>query len=183
MKRSILLSLMVIGAVAALITAATSATFTDQVTSTANTFTAGTVNLTADGNCPDAGTTTGCSYSAVNFTMPAGGLMPGQSVHHDYTIANAGSLNFTYATTTTPHAPGSGANIWTCNSSAVSVVVTGGDDAAGGGSINGSGATTGSKTPDTVTVTVSMPLAADNSCQGATGTLDVVFTATQAATT
>ena len=45
MKKSILFSLMVIGAVAAMITAGTSAVFTDQVSSTGSTFAAGTLKM------------------------------------------------------------------------------------------------------------------------------------------
>ncbi len=48
-KRSILISMLVIGVVAALIAAATSATFSDQVTSTSNSFKAGTLSLVATG--------------------------------------------------------------------------------------------------------------------------------------
>lgn len=48
-KRSILISMLVIGVVAALIAAATTATFSDQVTSTSNSFKAGTLSLVATG--------------------------------------------------------------------------------------------------------------------------------------
>jgi len=178
MKRSILLSLLVIGAVAALITAATAASFTDEVTSNGNTFTAGTVNLSADTLCknePAVGNPIGgpCNIGTVTFTG-AGNLKPGDSVYHDFTVANEGSLGFTYATTIVNL---SGA-IFTCDGTyPVTVTITGGGTAHPLG--NGTGSIASLASSQTVRVTVAMPADAGNGCQAKTGQFDVRFVATQ----
>jgi predicted ribosomally synthesized peptide with SipW-like signal peptide len=180
MKKSILISLMVIGAVAAMITAATSASFTDTVTSQNNQFTAGVLDLAlTDGTtCDEIAPPYGgpCDVGTVSFTVGTGtqsNLKPGDSISHDFTVKNSGTLGFTYAVTLTPDA---GA-IWTCSSSAVtktqSVTASGSDSTA-----NAIPDSTAAQN-ETVRVTVSMPLAADNTCQGATGKLEVKFVATQ----
>jgi predicted ribosomally synthesized peptide with SipW-like signal peptide len=178
MKRSILLSLLVIGAVAALITAATAASFTDEVTSNGNTFTAGTVNLSADTLCknePVVGNPIGgpCNIGIVTFTG-AGNLKPGDSVYHEFTVANEGSLGFSYATTIVNKS----GDIFACDSpNYATVTITGGGTAHPLGAGTGSIAASGSS--QTVRVTVELPPAAGNDCQGDTGQFDVKFVATQ----
>ena len=85
MKKSILFSLMVIGAVAAMITAATTAVFTDTAPSTVNTFSSGNVDIS--------------STSAVSFTIATGGLAPGDSYYTNITVSNLGTLALRYAAT------------------------------------------------------------------------------------
>jgi predicted ribosomally synthesized peptide with SipW-like signal peptide len=88
MKRSILLSLMVIGAVAALITAATSAVFSDEVTSTGNTFTSGTLIINIDGQHPT-------ESGQLTFSDMTPGDYKVQKVH----VSNPGTLQLRYAVT------------------------------------------------------------------------------------
>lgn len=90
MKKSILLSLMVIGAVAAMITAATSAVFTDQAQSTGNTFSAGTldIDLSDDSEGPAEAVTASITFS---------NMAPGDKVTKPITVSNTGSLALRYA--------------------------------------------------------------------------------------
>jgi len=74
-KRSILISMLVIGVVAALIAAATTATFSDQVNSSGNTFKAGTLYMTSSGtsgSCDGHGKTAG-NYGADSTPTAIGG--------------------------------------------------------------------------------------------------------------
>ena len=86
MKKSLLFSLMVIGAVAVMITAATSAVFTDTATTSTNTFTTGTLDISAS--------------TPATFTLPLDGLAPGDVVNSSITVTNLGSLQLRYAMTT-----------------------------------------------------------------------------------
>ncbi len=98
MKKSILLSLMVIGVVAALIATSTMASFSDQVTSNDSSFTAGTIFLSVDDNCgltPDTqaraeGSDTVC---ARGVALTVGNMKPGDAAStHTFDIRNDGSL-------------------------------------------------------------------------------------------
>lgn len=102
MKRSILSSFLVIGAVSALIFAATTAVFDDTVTSDDNTFETGTLLLSVDDNCgtTDAnaseaqdrttGSDTACERG-VAFSQS--NMAPGDSENHDFAIRNDGSID------------------------------------------------------------------------------------------
>ena len=109
MKKSILVSFMVIGAVAAMITAATSAVFTDQVTSTGSTFAAGTLKMSVDTNCagraqgsspgnPNSVPETGCNTGVAKFTVT--NQKPGDPASTGtFTVVNYGSLPGTLTVT------------------------------------------------------------------------------------
>ena len=84
MKKSILFSLMVIGAVAAMITAATSAVFTDSVSSGVNQFTTGTLDISSP------------STATWSVSVGAGGLAPGDEVYQQVDVSNAGTLGLKY---------------------------------------------------------------------------------------
>ncbi len=77
----IIKSLVVIAAASALAVGATSAYFSDQVTSTGNTFTAGTLTLNVDGQ----------HSNVVKFNVS--NLRPGSQPKGTYTVANVGTIN------------------------------------------------------------------------------------------
>ncbi|MCX6759560.1 MAG: TasA family protein [Candidatus Nealsonbacteria bacterium] len=81
MNKKIIISLCVIGAVAAIAVGGTIAYFSDVETSTGNTFTAGTLNLTLDDHDGD---------NVVKFTVT--NANPGQSGVGTWKLVNAGSL-------------------------------------------------------------------------------------------
>lgn len=91
MKRNILLSLLVIGAVTALVGAASWATFSDTETSTGNVISTGSLNLlvgTNDGS--------GCSYTDDPFTAPLFSLInaaPGDSQEKTICLKNDGTID------------------------------------------------------------------------------------------
>lgn len=86
MKKSVLFSLMIIGAVAAMITAATSASFTDTATSGGNAFSTGTLDVSA-------------SPATTLFT--ATNMAPGDSIVGALQVTNSGTLAMRYALTGT----------------------------------------------------------------------------------
>lgn len=191
-KRSILISMLVIGVVAALIAAATTATFSDQVTSSSNTFKAGTLYMSVDGACGtrtatagqygtdgttpvgatsgglDAGPNNPCSLTTAHFT--ATGMYPGASVNHNYPVVNKGSLNgdltVTNATVTTDNETACpGATNFT-------VALTGATQTINAGQTAG-------PVPN---VQVTMNQSAGNPCQGVTATVNLNFHLVQSAT-
>lgn len=188
-KRSILISMLVIGVVASLIVAATSATFTDQVTSKSNTFTAGTLYMSVDSLCggrtyggdsTPATTTsggagvdanTGCDVGTVTFTGQ-GNMKPGDTVSHNFTVANqgtlAGTLTASAGTITVYKADGTTLSA-TCHASDWTVTVP-------------SGSTPLAASPASTTQAVSMMLnsTAGNGCQGAVAKVDITFHLIQA---
>ncbi|MBI5946585.1 MAG: hypothetical protein HY875_00415 [Chloroflexi bacterium] len=90
MKKSILFSLMVIGAVAAMITAATTAEFSDTATSTGNVFSTGTLDLTVDGD-----ESTSAVFGETGL-VPDGAGDPGNAAstgRASMAIANTGSID------------------------------------------------------------------------------------------
>ncbi len=89
-KRSVFLSLAVIGLVAAMITAATSAVFTDAATSTDNQFNTGTldIQLKDDNEGP---------ADDVSASITFDKMAPGDSVVKPVTVSNPGSLGLRYA--------------------------------------------------------------------------------------
>jgi len=94
-KKSILLSLAVIGAMAALITAATSAVFTDTATSDGNTFGTGTLSILLADN--DETTPT----DPVTASITSTDMAPGDVVYGPISVVNDGSLELRYAMTST----------------------------------------------------------------------------------
>jgi predicted ribosomally synthesized peptide with SipW-like signal peptide len=78
----ILRSLLTIGAVATLAISATGAYFSDNETSNGNTFAAGSLDLTVDGNN---------NTNTVKFNLS--NLKPGDQPHGSYTLANVGTIN------------------------------------------------------------------------------------------
>ena len=82
MNTKILLSLSVIGAVAAIVIGGTVAYFSDTETSTGNTFTAGTLNLTVNDKDGE---------NVILFNLS--NLRPGDQPKGKYTIKNIGSIN------------------------------------------------------------------------------------------
>jgi predicted ribosomally synthesized peptide with SipW-like signal peptide len=175
MKKSILLSLLVIGVVASLVVASSGAVFSDTVTSSGNTFTTGHVDLTVDTLCDEAAAPYGgpCDIGTVAFSGTPLNLKPGDSVSHDFVIANSGSLGFTYVTT-----PSTTGALWTCDATdpptvTVSVTANGADGTPL--TIPSSAAAQN----ETVRVVVALPAAAGNGCQGVSGALTLTFVATQ----
>ena len=181
-KRSILISMLVIGVVAALIAAATTATFSDQVTSNGNTFKAGTLYMSVDSQCDRAGQTsvgnfgtdnatptpTGgrdagndepCSLTDAHFT--ATGMYPGASVNRDYPVSNLGSLKGDLTVTSTVTTDGGTA----CDGSNFTVDLTNGTQTIAGG-------TAATPAPN---VKLTMKDTAGNACQGVTATVNLVF--------
>lgn len=177
-RKSVLLSAMVLGLVGALIAASTAATFSDQAVSDGNTFEAGTLYMSLDGQCgtreyggsptdPGVDGNTGCSVTA-SFT--ATDMVPGgQPVSHEFTIENLGSLPGTLSASTAVTVdaghPGCAASNFIVTNGGLSTTSL----AANGGA-------------DTATYEVSVALDANapNACQGATGTVTVTFDLVQA---
>lgn len=93
-KVSVLLSLAVIGVVAALITTTTTALFTDSATSTGNTFATGTldIKLTDDSEGP---------LDTVSGSITYSNMAPGDTAYKPIAVSNAGTLQLRYAMGTT----------------------------------------------------------------------------------
>jgi predicted ribosomally synthesized peptide with SipW-like signal peptide len=172
MKRSILLSLLVIGAVAALITAATAADFSDEVTSDGNTFATGTLLLSVDDHC-GAGDTTGqrttggspCDADSHVVTVTADGFKPGDTKTWDFSVTNDGTVAGALTTFPTPTYP-------SLDCDAADFTIGTSNPAAGDNLIAGEATT--------VTLSVKMKSTAGNECQGVTLTVDVTFDLNQA---
>ncbi|HKS91570.1 MAG TPA: SipW-dependent-type signal peptide-containing protein [Tepidiformaceae bacterium] len=107
-KRSILISMLVIGVVAALIAAATTATFSDQVTTGTNTFTAGTLYMSVNNQCDRAGTTGGTGNwagSVGNYGTDATAVAGGPDANANPACqADANTLSFTLGSGNTSNA-------------------------------------------------------------------------------
>lgn len=170
MKRSILLSLLVIGAVAAMITAVTTATFTDQVVSEGNQVQAAIIQIAVDGDSCARGTGATdldnnaagdgtCQTTAGGFT--ASTLLPGESDEYTFEVENVGNRSGDLSVTIsnvvyTPAA---------CGASNWDISVTSGAPVtalAAGASTN-------------VTVEAALLSTAGNVCQNASVEFDVVF--------
>jgi predicted ribosomally synthesized peptide with SipW-like signal peptide len=190
-KRSILISMLVIGVVASLIVAATSATFTDQVTSNANTFKAGTLLMSVDSHCGDrvyggdatpavTGTTggaavdgnTGCDISTVTFgSGDQNNMKPGDSVSHGFEVVNNGSLAGTLS------ASASTIKVYKADGTTVSTSCVASDwtvtTPTGTAALAAAGSTT-------QTVSLTLNAEAGNGCQGQIAKVDVTFHLVQA---
>lgn len=167
--RIVLSSLVVIGAIAALVTAATMAVFSDQVISDGNTFAAGTLYMSVDGECGGPRTGSGgdgggdpCNLTSVAFTVT--NMQPGDSSSHPYAVVNEGSLPGTLTVSASE----------TDASNCFNVTID--DDGPTNLDANG-----GANDSTTVTVTVELPESANNTCQAASGSVEVTFTLDQQA--
>lgn len=190
--------MLVIGVVAALIVAATTATFSDQVTSTGNTFTAGTLQLSTTGTANDCSSrvhggdtattngqgqgvdgNTGCATGIITFSTGGstanGSACPGNLAPGDvctpataFSLKNIGSLNGKLDTVS--------ANVTmdAAHTGCATTNFTVGGLPSTGAPIN-AGATLA--TPITLTFASSAP----NACQGAIATVDITFHLVQAA--
>lgn len=164
MKRTVLFSLMMIGLVAVIVTAATSASFTDSVTTNGNSFTAGTVFLSVDANCghaPDAQPrTSGARPCSRGVSFSATKMKPGDpATTKKIVVRNDGSINATLTTTQT-------------------VVYS---DSANCGAANWAISTAPSAAPlaaagtTTYAASVQLRLAAGNGCQAQSATVNITF--------
>lgn len=95
MKKKILLSLVIIGAVSALLVEGVQAVFNDTETSTGNTFTAGTLNLvpTISGTGPEGKYTVTAGGDGVNGKVVFDKLAPGDSGSITWALTNNGNLD------------------------------------------------------------------------------------------
>lgn len=164
MKRSIFLSLLMIGAIAALVTAATSASFSDTVTSEGNTFSAGTLFLSVDANCglaPDAlPRTSGGTSCSRGVSFSASNIKPGDAATTKaIVVRNDGSLGGTLTTVqTVTYSDGTncGGSNWTISSVPVSASLAAGSST-------------------TYNASVQLKSTAGNGCQGQSATVDISF--------
>lgn len=161
MKRSIIMSMLVIGALATLIGAGTWATFTDSGTATGD-VTAGTVNVVLNSDTSDdvelafePGTDPEC---------PAN-MAFGETCTAALTVANAGSLSVTYAVTVVDSAADCFTSVLDIEAALEAGDEEGDADHDAGDSHSG-----------TVTTTLDSDAEA---CQGATNTVTVTVDATQ----
>ena len=188
MKR-ILVSLIIIGLVAASVTMGAMALFTDQETSAANTFTTGTLDLALVNGTP------------LPFTVSA--MAPGDVVYGGLQVSNSGTLDLRYAMSTTADGASTldeqldltidvvtGAGVDTIWYTADDVVgeanVYGPDGVLSAAAIGSSaqGAQAGDRAlaaagNERLRFKVTLPLSTDNSYQGITCTVDFVFDAEQ----
>lgn len=139
--------------------AGTFAYFTDTADSTANSFTAGTLDITSG---------TG------SFSTGFDNIKPGDVVTFQITVNSNGSLPLNYTI-----APALSGNLAT-GSNACTITAVKVDGTALSSPYNDSlSALGGGDSSDDVTIEVTMPTAAGNEYQGQTGSLNVVFNAQQ----
>ena len=169
--RRILLSLVIIALVASSVTVGAMALWTDTETSSANTFTAGTIDLALTNGSP------------LPFSVSA--MAPGDSVTGTIDVTNSGTLELRYAMTTTGDVGSILDEQLDCEIKVGAVTLYNGklSSAVIGDPTQGAQAgdrtlvaTTGS---DTLTFIVSMPIATGDVYQGTTCTVDFVFAAEQ----
>lgn len=164
LNKKIALSLMSVALVSALVGGATFAIFTDTASNPENTFTAGTVDINSE--------------ITTNWSANANNMAPGDTKEAVITVKNAGSLELRYdVSQSTSGALFGGATPATVayerstDGGATWTAFIPGDNnfvmAAGASNL--------------IKVKVTLPSAADNSYQGATGSLTVTFSAEQTA--
>ncbi|MCW3490441.1 CalY family protein [Dethiobacter alkaliphilus] len=151
MKTRMLMSMMVIALVAALVGGATFAVFTDSSSNTANTFSAGTVELTIGTETTDA--------------VALDNMAPGDVISGSFAVENTGSLELYYVVS----ANASG-DLFGLDADAAVVTITEG----------GSGVLDSDETA-VVSYTVELPLAAGDNYQGVSGDLQFDVEAVQTA--
>lgn len=159
MLKKLTLSVLAVAMVAALASAATYALFTDTTTNTNNTFSAGTVKLGAP-------TTTLANVSDV---------APGDSGSATYAVKYIGSLQAWEGL----NASLSG-TLSTCSGNAFTLTIS---DGAKSYTANGAQQVVGlvnQNDSKTFTVNWSLPMSADNTCQGASATITLSVQAVQA---
>ncbi|MCA9830279.1 MAG: SipW-dependent-type signal peptide-containing protein [Dehalococcoidia bacterium] len=162
--KKILLSMMLLGAISAIVLVATGASFSDTVTSDGNTFTAGTLYLSVDGNCgpaPDAQPrTSGATVCSRGVSFSASGIKPGDpATTKAIVIKNVGSIAGSLTSTQTVSYSDStncGAANWTISSAPAVTALA-------------AGAST------TYNASVQLNAAAGNGCQGQSATVNMSF--------
>ncbi len=173
MKKSILVSLMVVGVMATLIGASTRAVFTDTVTSTGNTFTAGTVDIVANGDADDLVT-----YSFSGTGCPST-MVPGESCTTTVTVTNASStlaVDYTVSASITAGAECDATNAgddWTVSVGSYT------DTTDNSGVDDTRHFPAGVADSETFVVTVTLNASVDDDCQGASTTASVTINGTQ----
>ena len=173
-----------LGSLSGLLWAGTFATFTDSGTAT-STFTAGTVDLTLNGDTTDA-----YGFTSIQMTN----MKPGDVMYAPLTIANPGTLGFSYTMSTTATNADSKAlrdqltlgvrkvaNAAACDSAGVgydaSLDTMTASGALSAGAIASRTLTAGSS--EVACFRVQLPSTADNTFQAATTTATFTFSATQ----
>jgi len=170
--KRILASLILIAAVASLLTQGAMSLFTDTETSSVNTFTAGTVELNVAGNSP------------LPFSVAA--MAPGDSLTGTVKIENEGALELRYAMTTTGDGGSTLDEQLDCEIKVGATTLYSGKLSSAAIGNPAQGAQAGDRTlaplaEETLTFIVSMPLSSGNSYQGTTCTVSFVFDAEQTA--
>lgn len=171
------MSLMTIGVAATIMAAATTATFTDMVTTGEDSFEAGTLYMSVDGQCGDrefGGTETdpgadGNEGCVLEDAFSAGPMAPGDEVSNTFDIVNEGNLDGVLTVTTNPTVTGAGND--TCTEDAFTIVTT---------PETITDVTLAAGTSTTYDVSVQLDEDAGNECQGASLTLNVTFSLVQA---
>lgn len=178
-------AILCLGSVSGLAWAGTFATFTDSGTSS-STFTAGTVDLVVGGDTDDA-------YAFTSIEM--GNMKPGDVKYAPLTIANTGTLGFTYSVaTSTSNADGKGlaaqltlgvkkvANEAACDSAGVGYAAVGLETLTASGSLSAAAISSRSLAAGTSEVAcfrIELPSASGDTFQAATTTATFTLSATQ----
>jgi spore coat-associated protein N len=174
-----------LGTLSSAVWASTYATFTDSVSST-STFTAGTVDLVANNDTDDV-------YAFTS--LESSNLKPGDVIYAPLTIANAGTLGFSYTMSSTSTNADSKAlrdtlrlgarvvaNAAACDSAGVGYTAAALNTVITEAAINGAAITSRSLTAGTSEVLcfkVELPSGAGDSLQAASTTTTMTFAATQ----
>jgi predicted ribosomally synthesized peptide with SipW-like signal peptide len=172
-----------LGSLSSAVWASTYASFTDSATA-ASTFTAGTVDLVLNGDASDA-----YSFTA----LQSSNLKPGDVVYAPLTIANTGTLGFTYTmTSSSTNTDGKGLKD-TLTLGAKLVASTGACDAAGyaaagttvvteaaiSGAAISSARGLSASSSEVLCFKVTLPSSAGDTLQASTTTTTMTFNATQ----
>jgi predicted ribosomally synthesized peptide with SipW-like signal peptide len=160
MKRSILLSMVVIGAIAAMVTAGAFSAFSDTATGT-GTITAATIDVIVDGDADDD----------VVLTFSPQNLLPGESSSDSFSVLNNGNRDVHLVATPVVSGGTGGCPNGNLTPVVFSITDTPTDDH--GGNIHIADGST-----ETGTVTATLVAGAPEACQGVTFTITVTFVAT-----
>lgn len=155
------LSLLAVGVISLIVSAASFALFTAQTTNENNTFTAGTVTI---------GNLTGCGNTINN-------IAPGDSGTFNCQVTYTGNLDAWLGLSTT-----SGGDLMTCDgANSLQVAITSGAQSFGTNAADQviGAAPVSNGTTKTFTVNWNLPLAAGNSCQGDTANVALQVKAVQ----
>jgi spore coat-associated protein N len=178
-------AVLALGTLSSAVWASTFATFTDSATST-STFTAGTVDLTVNAQADDV-----YAFTA----LESSNLKPGDVIYAPLTVANPGSLGFTYTMTSASSNTDSKAlkdvmtlgakkvaTAGTCDSAGVGYAASGTTVIADGllsAAAIGSARTLAAAASEVLCFKVSLPSTATDAVQQATTTTVMTFSATQ----